>query len=229
MKDYLAFDIDGTIFDAGNIVVEAFELGVKNYIKYTDNENIDIPKQSEIVKLLGLTMDNIFISLYPKLTKSERVCLIDYCTDAFVLLIKQKKGEIFDDVVEVVSALKKEGFYLVTASNGKREYVKAVLETYDLIDKFENIMFFPEETLESGLFLENKTDVVRAYLDNLVDDGNLIMIGDRYTDREAAENNNISFVGCAFGHVGSKEIEDCKWIINSFNEIPSVVDKILNN
>ena len=227
MKKYLAFDIDGTIYDAGNIVVEAFELGVQNYVDSSKNKELHIPKHREIVKLLGLTMENIFVSLYPELSVAERLLLMRFCTDSFVFLIREKKGEIFDGVIDIIFNLKEDGYCLVPASNGKREYVNAILETYGLIEKFESIMYFPEETHEDGTFLADKNAVVHGYMKNMDSADKIIMIGDRFTDREAAENNNIPFIGCAFGHAGMEEISDCKWVVHSFNEIPSVIEKIL--
>jgi phosphoglycolate phosphatase-like HAD superfamily hydrolase len=52
-----------------------------------------------------------------------------------------------------------------------------------------------------------------------------IMIGDRASDRKAAEDNGIDFIGCSFGH-GPDELSDTRWVAHSFNDIYGIVKEI---
>jgi phosphoglycolate phosphatase-like HAD superfamily hydrolase len=52
------------------------------------------------------------------------------------------------------------------------------------------------------------------------------MIGDRKSDIEAARDNGIPFIGCAFGHLGSTEIEHERWVARRFDEIPARIHDI---
>jgi phosphoglycolate phosphatase-like HAD superfamily hydrolase len=48
----------------------------------------------------------------------------------------------------------------------------------------------------------------------------LIMVGDRASDRAAARENGVPFIGCAFGHAGDEEIAGERWIAPPVFRIP---------
>jgi kynureninase len=74
--------------------------------------------------------------------------------------------------------------------------------------------------------ITDKTAIISYYLKNIPKKTRLIMIGDRYTDRIAASDNAIPFIGCSFGHAGVKEISGSKWIAEKFTDIPALIRKI---
>jgi phosphoglycolate phosphatase-like HAD superfamily hydrolase len=109
---------------------------------------------------------------------------------------------------------------MLVASNGARDYVEAILETYNFKGLFSSPFLYAEGDLR------NKTDIIAGYL-SLNPERKLIMIGDRSTDFDAARDNGIPFIGCAFGHAGIDEIRDAEFIIHDFREIPAVLDRIV--
>jgi len=218
---YIAFDIDGTIFDASEILIESFESGINCYKEKKSADNIILPSHSRIVSVLGLPMLEIFKTLYPDMKNQDRVDLMEECTQAFVRLIRQRKGVIFDGVYDTIKKLCNEGYKMLVASNGKKEYVEAILETYELIGFFSPPMMYPDEKIP------DKSGIVKYYINNISDMDMLIMIGDRSSDRKAAEDNRIPFIGCSFGHAGMDEISGTRWIADSFTDIPMIINKIL--
>ena len=218
---YLAFDIDGTIYDAGDILEESFRDGVLSFIEGGFCKSLDIPTKEEIVATLGLTLSDIFITLFPLLDESERVKLSLVCTDNLVNMIKEKKGALIDGVYETLERLNSMNFNMLVASNGARDYVEAILETYNIK------RFFSEPFIYAEGSIKDKTDIIRRYI-RLNPERKLIMIGDRATDLNAAKYNNIPFIGCAFGHAGDDEIKGEKYIVHSFSEIPVMLKRMQN-
>ena len=218
---YLAFDIDGTIYDAGNILEEAFGEGIESYIKNDNKLTLKKPSKEEITATLGLPLEEIFLILFPELSKVARDELAFICTENLVCMIKEKKGTLLDGVFETIAELDRKEYKMLVASNGVRAYVEAILETYDLKKFFSKPFVYPEGDII------NKTGVVEHYISVLDDLEQIIMIGDRYTDLEAAVLNKIPFIGCAFGHAGADEIAGEKFIVNSFREIPGIIREIV--
>ena len=215
-KTYIAFDIDGTIYDATSIVIEAFETGIKNFIK-KNNSHIKIPAYDEIMKVVGIPVDEIFRILFPGLNRRELIDINNECTRCFETIIRDGGGKIFDNVFETIEKLYNSGYIMLAASNGRLEYVKSILETFDLIKFFQKPIMCP------GGNIIDKTDLVRYYVKNVTKGNLIVMVGDRFTDREAAEMNKIPFVGCAFGHAGLDEISGSRWIVNKFEDIPGII------
>ncbi len=220
---YLAFDIDGTIYDSTEIVVEAFHRGIVNFIKKYKVEDIVIPGYDDLLDLLGIPVDDIFKTLFPGLSSDDSQKLNDECTGSLIAEIRNGGGIIFDHVYSTMEKLYNSGYAILTASNGRREYVEAILETYDLKK------FFSEPMIYTGKGIPDKISVVRYYIKNVVNDDLIIVIGDRYTDREAAFKNGVPFIGCSFGHAGDTELKGEKWVADSFDKIPEAVEDIRRN
>jgi len=168
-------------------------------------------------------MDEIFFRLFPDLLYTERMRLMDMCTSSLVRAIRARGGFIFDGVVETVQKLYEDGFHLLVASNGRYEYVMAILETWDLLKYFSEPMIFP------GGDIPDKTALVKRYLQSIPITEQLIMIGDRFTDRDAVIANGVPFIGCAFGHAGDDELSGASRIVHSFHQIPDAVKGIMDD
>ena len=216
---YLAFDIDGTIYDAGNILEKAFGDGIESYIKEKPHLKLNKPTREEITATLGLPLKEIFIILFPDSDEETRRELADICTENRVRMIRDRKGTLIDDVSETIAELNSNNYKMLVASNGVRAYVEAILETYGLKQYFSEPFIYPEGDIV------NKSGVIEYYISAL-DDPKIIMIGDRYTDLEAAADNKIPFIGCAFGHAGADEISGERYIVHNFKEIPEIVKEI---
>ncbi|MCL2156355.1 MAG: HAD family hydrolase [Leptospirales bacterium] len=217
---YLAFDIDGTIYDAGDILEASFREGVMSFIEGGFGKSLHTPTKDEIIATLGFTLDDIFITLFPLLTKDDRIRLSLICTDNLVNMIRAKKGRLIDGVYDTLKKLHAMNFNMLVASNGARDYVEAILETYNIK------RFFSEPFIYTGGNINNKTDIIGRYIE-LNPERRLIMIGDRATDLNAAKENNIPFIGCAFGHAGDDEIKGERYIIRSFIEIIDILERSL--
>jgi len=218
-KVYLAFDIDGTIYKADQIVFPAFQEGIKKFIE-TRNLQLQEPSSENIIKLLGLPVKEIFKKLFPTLNRKDQSLLAESCNNSLADQIYQKKGQLIDDVPNTLELLYKKNYTLLAASNGKPQYILSILKSFDLIQYFsEPILFLNEK-------IKDKNELIKTYKNELTANNLLIMIGDRFTDKEAALNNKIPFIGCNFGYDQNNEIAGSKWIVNRFKEIPNAIKAV---
>lgn len=219
---FLAFDIDGTIYDAGNIIEESFRRGIKIISEKGMCDLIHIPTKEEITATLGYPLEEIFLMLYPTVDKKTRGDLSLLWTASLVDMIRERKGSLIAGVDKTIRELGEMNYGMLVASNGARDYVEAILETYAIKGLFSEPFIF------TGGEIKNKTDIISAYKD-LNPGRKIIMIGDRYTDLAAARDNGIPFIGCAFGHAGIEEIEGEKYIVHDFSEIPEMLKRIVGS
>ncbi len=216
---YITLDIDGTLFDSTSIVTLSFREGIQNWCFENNCREISIPGGDEIMKLVGQPAAYIFSTLFPEISTSRQYQLMDYCTGALCDAIRNGNGHIFSGAVPTLRQLHKAGYKLLVASNGQRDYIEAILQTHDLAH-----LFSPWTTLqETGI--QSKHELVAHYIATYGPHNNYIMVGDRYSDREAAEKNNIPFIGCAFGHA-AEEIAGYGWTADNFIQIPARIHEI---
>jgi adenosylhomocysteine nucleosidase len=216
---WLAFDMDGTLYDCAEIVAPAFQRGIEKFIAESTLE-IRTPEKSEIVALLGMPTSEIFTTLFENLTVEEYQRVNDLCLFSLVEDVKAKRGILYPGVREIISKLHANGYRLVIASNGRATYLKAILEIYGLRAYFEDNIIVLNDKLVS------KDHIVAEYKKELGSGDLMIMIGDRSSDLQAAVVNGLPFVGCAFGHAEHSEIDGQKWLISDIVELPDVVKEI---
>ncbi|MCL2025592.1 MAG: HAD hydrolase-like protein [Leptospirales bacterium] len=219
-KTYLAFDIDGTIYDAAPIVVDAYRNGIVRSSKTLGRNDILPPEKQAIMDIMGTPTDKIFDTFFPGLSREERSVVNDACSDSFVDLISDGGGRLMDGAYETLENLYNKGCIILPASNGRREYVTSILKSFKIEKFFDSPMLFVEGDIR------DKSDILFLYKKLLSPRDILIMIGDRELDRAAAVINNVPFIGCAFGHAGESEIRGERWVASSFREIPQIVNKI---
>ena len=216
---YIAFDIDGTIFDCSDIIVEAFQNGIMLFNKYSPKK-IDIPSIERIISVLGQPTELIFQILFPELTEQEYQKINDLCTKSLTETISKGGGRLFNDVHASLERLQMDGYVLLIASNGRIEYIEAILNANNLMN------FFSMPIIVIDNIIKNKTDIIRRYIRDISRNSLFIMIGDRSSDRIAADENNIHFIGCDFGHAEKSELHGSKWIAHEFSEIYELIKQI---
>jgi phosphoglycolate phosphatase-like HAD superfamily hydrolase len=124
-------------------------------------------------------------------------------------------------VAATLAALGDSAYALGVASNGRHPYIAAVLDTYELRPCFVDLV-----AVESGS-KTTKADLLRAYVTrHAVEQGKLVMIGDRASDVEAARDLSCLFVGCDYGHGYRGEIEGAGPIISAFSDLPPAIRQL---
>ena len=212
MKDtLLLFDLDGTLWDSAPAVAEAW-----NEIFQRECPGLKPLTVDDIHGVMGMTMKEISLALYPEADMPRRDEIFDICCRHEVEYLYSHCGTLYPNFRNVMETLKAEGYDLAVVSNCQTGYVKAFLVSSGAADLFIDY----EEWERTGL---TKGENIRLVMDrNHYAKG--VYIGDTKKDREAALQARIPFIHAAYGF-GTVEAAD--GVIHSLSELPALVSKMI--
>ncbi|MDA3901008.1 MAG: HAD hydrolase-like protein [Spirochaetes bacterium] len=212
----IAFDMDGTIFDNSDILVESYRKTVDDFNSETGLA-VAVPSDEKIFSVIGLPPLGIFQELMPGVDTKFCDLMIRLFNRSLISGISDGGGSIYPGVEELLDKLVTDNYRLVMASNGALNYIEKILEFYNLKKYFLSPVIVVDEQK-----IHNKNELVTTYLDNSEYEM-AIMVGDRVSDRDAARANGIPFIGCSYGHAGISEVEAEKYVAHSVSEIYQLV------
>ncbi|RDI45559.1 haloacid dehalogenase-like hydrolase [Falsibacillus pallidus] len=137
--------------------------------------------------------------------------------------IRAGKGGLYPGVEDVFGFLKENGYAIYIASNGLIEYLKAIVEYYQM-DRWVTETFSIQQ-----IGTLNKGDLVQSILQKYgITNG--AVVGDRLSDISAAKDNGLISVGCHFDFAREEELAEADYVIKNFEELkeflPTIGDRI---
>ena len=190
-KPIILFDLDGTLIDSTEAIVLSFYDTFENF-------SLEKPKREDIVKNIGHTLEDMFISL------DVEDGLIQQCVSEYkknyrkrsLLMTSLLPGA--KEAIELAYSFARLG--IVTTKTGK--YSKEILEHLGVMRYFEVLIgredvFHPKphkEPIEKALHYMNTSTL------------NVWMIGDTVVDMLCAESANVQALGVLSGYASKKEL-----------------------
>jgi phosphoglycolate phosphatase len=209
MNKLVIFDLDGTLNQTRLYAVEAVrralaELGV---FHFTDE---DICAQfgarpADYVRLYLPDGDEILHQRFLSLESSYEDKLM------------KENGRAFDGARESMEQLRSAGYRLAICSNSSERYIRLVLTTIGLIDLVDEI-----QPLLPGML---KTQTLDLLLQRVKPE-KAVMVGDRVFDQEAARENKIPFIGCAYGY-NPEEMAGSDRVVTHAGQLYSAVTELI--
>lgn len=212
MKDtLLLFDLDGTLWDSAPAVAEAW-----NEIFSQECPGLKPLTVEDIHGVMGMTMKEISLALYPDVDMPRRDEIFDICCRHEVEYLYTHCGTLYPDFRSVMETLKAEGYELAVVSNCQEGYVKAFLISSGAADLFIDY----EEWERTGL---TKGENIRLVMErNGYAKG--IYIGDTKKDQEAALLAGIPFIHAAYGF---GETVNPDGVIHRLSDLPSEISGLI--
>ena len=197
---YLAFDIDGTLFSSEEIILDVYKESIFLYKEKTGS-SLEIPSKEKIMAQIGKPVKTIFLNLVPELSENDRDSISDDVLRILCEKVLRGEGHIYENVKETLIQLYQNSFVLVTASNGRAMYIDSILKVVGVDHLFSHKITLDYDTLKV------KGDILLYYIKNYkIQASQIIMIGDRFSDFEAAQKANTPFLFCEYGHAEPGEI-----------------------
>ena len=209
-KDYLLFDLDGTLTDPKEGITKAVQYALKHY-------GIQVDDLDSLCPFIGPPLKDSFQKYYdfPEAQAKEAIQVYrEYFSDK-----GWSQNKVFPGIPKMLGELKAAGKKLYLSTSKPEVFAKQIMEHFGLASYFE---FIGCADLEETRV--RKGDVIRYVLDTcgLSDKKEkVLMIGDREHDVLGAREQGLECVGVLFGYGDRKEMEECQtaYIAASINEL----------
>lgn len=212
MKNYLLFDLDGTLTDPKEGICTCVQYALASF-------GIEEPDLDKLEPFIGPPLKDSFQEFY-QMSDEQAEAAIEKYRERF-----RDKGifenKLYDGVPEMLRALNSKGMFMAVASSKPTVFVRQILEHFK-IDKYFKVVVGSE--LDGTRV--NKDEVVEEALKQLfgekpVDKTKVYMIGDRRHDVEGAHACGVEAVGVTYGYGGMEELKEAKadYIVRSVGEL----------
>jgi len=205
----VAFDLDGTLHWTEKALVPAIrramaDMGAKPATTGRINALYGEPLEEFCRVLLGTARENDCRRFMLGIERHQRDTL-------------PATGALYPGVREMLQVLQEAGVSMGVISNAGESYIRLVLETFGIHDRFDALL-----GVNDGL---SKARRLHSLL-QMGGYGRAVMVGDRYHDLQAAEENGVRFIGCAYGYGAPGEIDRADELVGAAAEIPSAMERL---
>ncbi|SET52603.1 adenosylhomocysteine nucleosidase [Salinibacillus kushneri] len=210
MSQSLIFDMDGTLFQTDKILELSLEDRF-NHLRSLDkwDSGTPIDKYREI---MGVPLPKVWETLLPNHSQEERKQTDAYFLERLVDNIKNGKGALYPHVKEVFSYLKEQNYSIYIASNGLIEYLKAIVDFYQL-DRWVTETFSIQQIQSLS-----KSDLVQ-HIAKKYGISHAAVVGDRLSDIKAAKDNGFVSIGCQFDFSRDDELAEADMVIDDLTQL----------
>ncbi len=214
MQKVILFDLDGTLIDSTEAIIESFSNSFKKF-------GLLPPKEEDILVQIGHPLFDMFVNL--GISKEEAQKFVAAYKENY-RKIHTKKTKLLPKAKEAVKLAYNSGAKLgvVTTKTGK--YSIELLEHFNLMNYFD-VLIGSEDVKKHK---PNPEPINKALkLLNVTPSNNVYMIGDTCMDMIAAKRAGIGAVGVEFKYTPKEELLKCVKMVKS--GVFEAVSNILNN
>ena len=195
MKQYLLFDLDGTLTDP--------MVGITSSVQYAlEKFGIHIKYLKDLIPFIGPPLDDSFQEFYG-LSKEDAGKAVEYYRERY------STTGIFENcpypgVEKLLQELRRKKYLLAVASSKPEYYVKQILDYFNLTEYFDEIV-----GSEMNGARTNKTEVIEETLKRLGLDHHreqVIMVGDKEHDVLGARKAGLDCVAVSYGYGTEEEL-----------------------
>ncbi len=206
----LIFDLDGTLWDSATSVADSWNLLIRQ-----EDASLPLLSVEDIHGIMGLTMTEISHVLLPGLSNSRRESFFQECSRFEVGYLRDHGGEVYPDLVPVLTFLRSSGYSLSIVSNCQSGYINAFLVSSGVASLFSDWEEW-ERTMKT------KAENIRLIMERNHFD-KAVYIGDTEKDQEAARLAGIPFIHAAYGF---GIVKGADAVIRSLGDLPSVIETL---
>lgn len=214
----MIFDLDGTLFQTETLLLPAYH-AMFDTLRAEGAYTGETPDERLILGSLGMLLEQIWQRVMPdadiQVHRRADELLLQYQIDG----LRRGGGQMYEEVAETLTELRRQGIRLFVASNGLEAYVKGVIEQKELAPLFEGLYSAGEFQTRS------KVDLVRRLMDTYGVQ-TAWMVGDRSSDVEAGLKNGLTVIGCDYaGFRKEGELEGAHAVISTFPDLLTLIQR----
>lgn len=212
MKEYLLFDLDGTLTDPKPGITTCVQYALRSF-------GIEEPDLDKLEPFIGPPLKDSFMEFYGFDDKKAEAAIEKY-RERF-RDVGLYENAVYAGIENMLYNLKTNGMHMAVASSKPTVYVEKILEHFKIKQYFEVVV---GSELDGSRV--NKEEVVQEALRQLfknkpVEKDKVYMIGDRKFDVEGARAQGIEAVGVSYGYGSIEELKEAQadYIVRSVPEL----------
>lgn len=185
MKKVILFDLDGTLTDSGEGIINCATLALEHF-------GLPVPNREEMGVFVGPPLDQTFIKFGVPAEKTQEA--IDVFRSRY-LVVGKFENTPYPGILELLEALKQQGHRLFVATSKPETTAVEILHKFQLSEFFEEICGASFDASRV-----HKADVIAYLLEKIGNSENMLMVGDTEFDVLGAAEHNIPTIGVAWGY-----------------------------
>ena len=192
MKKTILFDLDGTLTDSGEGIINCAIYALERF-------NLPIPSREELRVFVGPPLTDTF----PKfgVAQDDVLDAVKFFRERYIP-IGMYENEPYPGIRELLEALRAEGHILCVATSKLESMATEILEHFNLKKYFHHICgATPDHTRDA------KEQVIAYLLSQCDSEYPWVMVGDTSYDVIGAKAHNIPTIGVAWGYGVVEEMQ----------------------
>lgn len=185
MQKVILFDLDGTLTDSGEGIINSVIPALEHY-------GIAIPSREELRVFVGPPLHDTFLRFGVPADQ------LDNATEIYrsrYIPIGKFENAPYPGIPELLETLKAQGHKLFVATSKPEPMAVEILEHFDLARYFDRICGASMDTSRSS-----KEAVIAYLLEQNGSAGNMVMVGDTKYDVIGAKAHGIPTIGVSWGY-----------------------------
>ncbi|MCD7738329.1 MAG: HAD hydrolase-like protein [Lachnospiraceae bacterium] len=216
MKNYILFDLDGTLTDP--------KVGICTSAQYAlEDQGIVVENIDDLTAFIGPPLQYSFQKFYGMDEEQTARAVAKFRERMHS--VGKFENEVYPGIPEMLQKLKAQGFHLAVASSKTEDMVKEILEHFGIDRYFEAIVGSDPKAMDSS-----KEDVINDALNRLfhyrmIKKASVIMVGDRCFDVDAAKEVGLASAAVSYGYAPEGELEKSQpdYIVSSVEELEKLL------
>mgnify|MGYP003371780408 CR=1 FL=1 len=202
----VVFDLDGTLNRTDLYAVPAHRTAFEELGMFGMTDE-------EIISNFGASDSEYLKKMVPHLNGEQARRHLSRVAELESYFMKEFHGE-YEGVTDMMSELKEQGYWIAVCSNSSQTYIRMVLDTLNLsrfVDEIQELIEGKDKVYTLSLLLKRLRPQAA------------VMVGDRFYDMDAAVENGIPFIGCAYGYGKEAEMAAANVMVNCAGDITKAV------
>ncbi len=213
MKKSILFDLDGTLTDSGEGIINCAILALEHF-------GLPIPSREQLRVFVGPPLHQSFIDHGVPADRAEEAVAV---YRSRYIPIGKFENVPYPGIQELLEKLKSDGHQLFVATSKPEEMSIDILEHFDLAKYFDQICGSTMDTSRT-----NKEAVIAYLLECSHHTQNMVMVGDTKFDVIGARSHGIPTIGVSWGYGSVSEMKEAGAvaIVDTCEELYSLINRI---
>ncbi len=209
MKNGIIFDLDGTLWDSSQQVVDSWNEILKTYEKGKYQITLE-----DMQGAMGLAMTDIGRKLWPSLEEEKMIPLLQRCMEFENQYLLTHPGTLYPGEEETLRNLSRH-YSLFIVSNAQKGYIEAYLSSTGMGRYFQDHLSWgdtKEAKEKTMLLMKEKHHLSKA-----------IYVGDTAMDEIATRKAKLPFVHAAYGFGQAKSPDGAISSLSELEEVAAIL------